>query len=192
MRVHTLREMDFCGHWRVDFWYLKMKPSAHIFVQWALFLEIWAISSQISSISSKNAVSSIDSHCKYLRYEKFDPFIRLKWRQIFNHFLTLSLIVYNFLKNQYFLTNHSLILSSYFYNFSSLFSYLKYLQCDSQFSSNSSRVVGTLNYSSQVKLLGPTRTTRMKSIYSNEAELLEWSRIPRIKSNYLNEIELPE
>ena len=38
-----LRETDFSGHWRVDFWYLKMKPSAHISVKWALFLEIWAI-----------------------------------------------------------------------------------------------------------------------------------------------------
>ena len=26
-RVHTLREMDFRGHWRFDFWYLKMMPS---------------------------------------------------------------------------------------------------------------------------------------------------------------------
>ena len=26
-RVHTLRETDFRRHWRVDFWYLKMKPS---------------------------------------------------------------------------------------------------------------------------------------------------------------------
>ena len=33
----------------VDFWYLKMKPSAHISIQWAFFLEIWAISSHISS-----------------------------------------------------------------------------------------------------------------------------------------------
>ena len=52
-RVHTFREMDFPGHWRVDFWYLKMKPSAHISVQWAISLEIWAISYEISSISSK-------------------------------------------------------------------------------------------------------------------------------------------
>ena len=27
-RVHTLRETDFRRHWRVDFWYLKMKPCA--------------------------------------------------------------------------------------------------------------------------------------------------------------------
>ena len=26
-RVHTLQETDFRRHWRVDFWYLKMKPS---------------------------------------------------------------------------------------------------------------------------------------------------------------------
>ena len=26
-RVHTLRETDFRGHWRVDFWYVKRKPS---------------------------------------------------------------------------------------------------------------------------------------------------------------------
>ena len=37
-RDHTLRETNFCGHWRVDFWYLKMKPSALISVQWALLL----------------------------------------------------------------------------------------------------------------------------------------------------------
>ena len=40
-RVHGLRETDLRGHWRVDFWYLKMKPSAHISVQWAPFYEIW-------------------------------------------------------------------------------------------------------------------------------------------------------
>ena len=45
-----------------QFLYLKMKSSAHISVQWAIFLQIWAISSQISSISSKNDVSSIDCH----------------------------------------------------------------------------------------------------------------------------------
>ena len=61
-RVHTLRETDFRGHWRVDLWYLKMKPSAHIFVQWSLSLEIWSISSQIFSILSINDVSSIDCH----------------------------------------------------------------------------------------------------------------------------------
>ena len=60
--VHTLWESDFRGHWRVDFWYLKIKPSAQISIQWALFLEIWAISSQISSILSKNDVSSIVYH----------------------------------------------------------------------------------------------------------------------------------
>ena len=38
LRVHILRETDFRGHRRVHFWYLKMKPSAHIFVQWAVFL----------------------------------------------------------------------------------------------------------------------------------------------------------
>ena len=31
-RVHGLWETDFRAHWRVDFWYLKMKPSAHISV----------------------------------------------------------------------------------------------------------------------------------------------------------------
>jgi len=61
-RVHPPRETDFCGHWRVDFWYLKMKLSAHIFVQWTVCHEIWAISSQISFISSKNNVSYIDCH----------------------------------------------------------------------------------------------------------------------------------
>ena len=35
-RVHTLPETEFREHWRVDFWYLNMKPSAHISVQWAL------------------------------------------------------------------------------------------------------------------------------------------------------------
>ena len=30
-RVHNLWETDFCGHWRVDFWYLKMKSSVRIF-----------------------------------------------------------------------------------------------------------------------------------------------------------------
>ena len=42
-RGSNLRETDFSGHWRVDFWYLKMRPSADNFIQWALFLEIWAI-----------------------------------------------------------------------------------------------------------------------------------------------------
>ena len=37
---HALRETDFRGHWRVDFRYLKIKPNAHISVQWALFLYI--------------------------------------------------------------------------------------------------------------------------------------------------------
>ena len=37
-RVHALQETEFFGYWRVDFWYLKMKPSAHISVKWALFL----------------------------------------------------------------------------------------------------------------------------------------------------------
>ena len=31
-RVHTLWETDFRGHWRVDFWYLKMKPNAPTFI----------------------------------------------------------------------------------------------------------------------------------------------------------------
>ena len=31
-RVHTLRETDFRRHWRVDFWYLKMKPSVPNFI----------------------------------------------------------------------------------------------------------------------------------------------------------------
>ena len=37
-RVHTLQKRDFRGHWRVDFWYLKMKSSAYISVTWAILL----------------------------------------------------------------------------------------------------------------------------------------------------------
>ena len=66
-RVHTPRETDFRGYWRVNFLYLKMKPSAHFFVQWALFLEIWAISSEISSTSSKNDVFFIDCQVFMIR-----------------------------------------------------------------------------------------------------------------------------
>ena len=42
-RGSNLRETDFSGHWRVNSWYLKMKPSADNFIQWALFLEISSI-----------------------------------------------------------------------------------------------------------------------------------------------------
>ena len=58
--ARTLRETDFRGHWRVNFWYLKRQPSVPTFISYALFLEIWAISSQISSISLKSDVPSID------------------------------------------------------------------------------------------------------------------------------------
>ena len=39
-RVHTIQETDFRGNWRVNFWYLKMKPSMPNSVSYALFLEI--------------------------------------------------------------------------------------------------------------------------------------------------------
>ena len=63
------QEIDSRGRWRVNFWYQKIKASVPTFFSQALFLEIRAISSQISSISLKNDVLSIESHCKYLRYE---------------------------------------------------------------------------------------------------------------------------
>ena len=68
-RVYTL-ETDFRGHQRINFWYLKMKPSVPNFISQTLFLEIQGISSQISSILLKNDASSIDCHMQvYSRYK---------------------------------------------------------------------------------------------------------------------------
>ena len=71
-RVHTLRETDFRGHWRVDFWSLKMKPGPHISVQWALFWDIGNfISSSLYFVKKGCPFCHIGlSHCKYLRYEE--------------------------------------------------------------------------------------------------------------------------